>query len=134
MAFSGSSTSSPRRREKTIRGARSAISASGKPSATPAAIAASALSRLWASTNGNLKACSPTGARTSASVSPASANTQVASTSPPPPNRSSFGARSRWGSSAPGRAGTTAVPPGRSPSMISALVAAIASIEPSSSM
>ena len=89
MAFSGSSTSSPRRREKTIPGAASAIASSGKPSAMPAAIAARALSRLWASTKGKLNACSPAGVRTTASVSPASARTQVASTSPPGPKRSS---------------------------------------------
>ncbi len=95
--------------------ARSAISASGAASATPAAIAASALVRLWASAKGKWKRWAPSGVVTSASVTPSTTRTSLASTSPPGPNRSSRGARSRCGSSSPASTGATAIRLGRQP-------------------
>ena len=50
--------------------ARSAISASGAPSATPAAIAARALVRLCASAKGKWNSWRPAGVAISASVTP----------------------------------------------------------------
>ena len=71
--------------------ARSAISSSGAPSATPAAIAARALVRLWRSAKGKWKRARPAGVAISASVTPSATRCSTASTSPPGPKRSRLG-------------------------------------------
>ena len=113
--------------------ARSAIPARGAPSATPAAIAARAFSRLCASAKGKWKAWRPAGVSISASVTPSATLLSTAKTSPPGPKRSSRGASPRCGSSSPASTGAIAVPSGGSAASTSAFAAAIASTEPSSS-
>ena len=103
----------PRRREKPIRGADRPSRRAARRAPHPAAIAASALSGCGPRRRGSGSAARRPASRSAPRSPPSSTRASAAATSPPAPKRSSLGARSRCGSSAPASAGTTAVPPGR---------------------
>ena len=128
---------SPRRREKPIPAAPARPSPpSGSPSATPAAIAARALVRLWASAKGKLEALLARRASRPAPRSRPSPTRDLArlDVAAGAEAQQPLGARSRCGSSSPGLGrDDRGAAVGAAPSSISALAAAIASTEPSSS-